>query len=79
MAEDLLRSRRPNSSPMDSDYVFASPKKGKQPYRPDGPMKRYIKPAAREAGINKTVSWHTFRHLNATRIAGSRWMSTPRR
>jgi len=29
-------------------------------------MKRYIRPVAREAGINKNIGWHTFRHSFAT-------------
>jgi integrase len=29
-------------------------------------MKRYIKPVAREAGINKNIGWHTFRHSFGT-------------
>jgi len=40
--------------------------KGKQPYWPDNLMKRYIKPAARRVGINKTIGWHTFRHSFGT-------------
>jgi site-specific recombinase XerD len=52
---------------MDSDYVFASPTmKGKQPYWPDNLMKRYIKPVAHKAGINKNIGWHTFRHSFGT-------------
>jgi integrase len=48
-------------------YVFASPTmKGKQPYWPDNLMKRYIKPVARKAGINKNIGWHTFRHSFGT-------------
>jgi len=67
MAEDLLRWRRQSPYPMDSDYVFASPTmKGKQPYWPDNLMKRYIKPVAHKAGINKNIGWHTFRHSFGT-------------
>jgi len=67
MAEDLLRWRRQSPYQMDSDYVFASPTmKGKQPYWPDNLMKRYIKPVARKAGINKNIGWHTFRHSFGT-------------
>ena len=29
-------------------------------------MKRYIKQVAREAGINKNIGWHTFRHSFGT-------------
>jgi len=67
MAEDLLRWRRQSPYPMDSDYVFASPTmRGTQPYWPDNLMKRYIRPVAREAGINKNIGWHTFRHSFGT-------------
>jgi integrase len=67
MAEDLLRWRRKSPYPMDEDYVFASPaKKGKQPYWPDNLMKRYVKPVALKAGINKNIGWHTFRHSFGT-------------
>ncbi|MEO7028141.1 MAG: site-specific integrase [Acidobacteriaceae bacterium] len=67
MAEDLLRWRRQSPYPMDDDWIFASPTmKGKQPYWPDNLMKRYIKPVARDAGINKNIGWHTFRHSFGT-------------
>jgi integrase len=67
MAEDLLRWRKLCPYPMDSDWVFASPTmQGKQPYWPDNLMKRYIKPAARQLGINKNIGWHTFRHSFGT-------------
>jgi len=53
--------------PLDSDWVFASPTmKGKQPYWPDNLLKRYIKPAAKKAGIHKNIGWHTFRHSFGT-------------
>jgi len=67
MAEDLLRWRKTCAYPMESDWVFASPTmKGKQPYWPDNLMKRYIKPAAKKAGIHKNIGWHTFRHTFGT-------------
>jgi integrase len=67
MAEDLRRWRRQSPYPMPDDWVFASPSmKGKQPYWPDNLMKRYIKPAARRAGIQKNIGWHTFRHSFGT-------------
>jgi integrase len=61
MAEDLLQWRKRSPYPMQDDWVFASPTmKGEQPYRPDNLMKRYIKPAAKKAGIDKNIGWHTF-------------------
>ena len=60
MAGDLLRWRKTCAYPQDSDWVFASPTmKGKQLYWPDNLMKRYIKPAAKKAGIHKNVGWQT--------------------
>jgi integrase len=67
MAEDLLRWRRMTPYPMPGDWIFASPTmKGKQPYWPDNLMRRYIRPAARRAGIHKDLGWHTFRHTFGT-------------
>jgi integrase len=67
MAEDLLRWRRISPYPMPGDWIFASPTmRGKQPYWPDNLMKRYIRPAARKAGIHKQIGWHTFRHTFGT-------------
>jgi integrase len=67
MAEDLLQWRRMSPYPMPHDWVFASPTmKGKQPYWPDNLIKRYIRPVAQKAGIQKRVGWHTFRHSFGT-------------
>jgi len=67
MAEDLLRWRRSSPYPLMSDWVFASPHmRGTQPYWPDNLMKRYIRAAARKAGIHKNIGWHTFRHIFGT-------------
>jgi len=67
MAQDLLEWRRTSPYPMPHDWVFASPTmKGKQPYWPDNLMKRYIRPVAQKAGIQKRVGWHTFRHSFGT-------------
>src|ERR1035438_6750609 len=69
MAEDLLEWRRMSPYPMPHDWVFASPTmKGKQPYWPDNLMKRYIRPVAQKAGIQKRVGWHTFRHSFGTSL-----------
>ncbi len=67
MAEDLLRWQRMSPYPMPNDWVFASPTmRGKQPYWPDNLMKRYIRPVACKAGIQKRIGWHTFRHTFGT-------------
>jgi len=49
------------------DYIFGSPDMhGTQPYWPENLMRRYIKPAAMRAGIDKRIGWHSFRRTLAT-------------
>ena len=53
------------------DWVFASPKmNGKQPYWPETPLKCFVQPAAKRAGITKALGWHTFRRTFATLLKG---------
>lgn len=55
--------RKQTAYAADSDWIFASPaKEGKTPYWPDSVLEKIVKPAAKLAGITKTVGWHTFRH-----------------
>ncbi len=50
-----------------ADWVFASPEmKGKQPLWPENILRRYIRPAAVRAGIQKRIGFHTFRHSFGT-------------
>ena len=54
------------------DWVFASPhNKGKQPYWPETPLRCFVPPAAKRAGIKKTLGWHTFRRTFATLLKHS--------
>jgi integrase len=54
------------------DWVFASPQKsGKQPYWPETPLRCFVQPAAKRAGITKTLGWHTFRRTFATLLSHS--------
>jgi len=40
------------------DWVFASPKMhGMQPYWPETPLRRYVKPTATRLGIAKQIGW----------------------
>lgn len=49
------------------DWVFASPHmKGKQPYWPGTLWRYYGRPAVKRAGVNKHVSYHTFRRTFGT-------------
>jgi integrase len=49
------------------DWVFASPHTdGKFPYWGQAILHRYLRPTARELGIEKRFGWHTFRHTYST-------------
>jgi integrase len=64
-----VRIMRPINRGADSDWVWASPQKcGRQPLWLATVMRYYIQPAARRAGINKKIGWHTFRHTFSTLI-----------
>jgi integrase len=55
-----------------NDWVFASPDaKGKVPLWPCGVMQTHVRAAVRDAGITKSVGWHTFRHSYATLLKGN--------
>jgi len=69
LADVLLgwRGRCPYNK--DADYIFASPdKNGSQPYWPNAAMEDHIRPAAKRAGIQKRLGWHTLRHTHGTLI-----------
>jgi len=54
------------------DWVFASPaSRGEQPYWANTLLARHIRPAAADAGITKTIGWHTFRRTFATLLQSS--------
>jgi integrase len=68
VAHDLLAWYAVTPYKKPSDYVWATDanragaKRGKQPVWLSTVMRDYIQPAARKVGINKKMSWHTFRH-----------------
>jgi len=54
------------------DWIFASPRKGgKEPYWPGTVLAKIVQPAARRAGIQKKVGWHTFRHTYSTLLVAN--------
>ena len=67
VCEELLiwREQSPYRSP--EDWVFASRHShGVQPYWGQSILHKYLRPAARELGIEKQFGWHTFRHTYST-------------
>lgn len=49
------------------DWVFASKRhRGRKPIWGQAILRRYIRPAAQRAGIEKRFGWHTFRHTYST-------------
>ena len=60
-----------------SDYVWATDanragaKRGKQPVWLSTVMRDYIQPIARSLGIEKKMSWHTFRHTFSSILKGN--------
>lgn len=72
LVEALQLVRQSSIYDRPGDWIFASPQsKGKAPLWPCGVMDRHIRPAVKAAGINKNVSWHTFRHSYATLLKGN--------
>lgn len=72
LARDLRAWREQTPYREPSDWVFATDsrragaKRGKQPFWLSTIMRYHIQPKARELGITKKVSWHTFRHTYST-------------
>ena len=70
LAEVLLQWREQSLYRADGDWMFASEQTGgRTPIWLDVALERHIRPAAKDAGINKRIGWHTFRRSLATIIA----------
>ena len=69
LADVLLGWRRRCPYNQDADYIFGSPDKNStQPYWPNAAMEDYVRPAAKQAGIQKRIGWHTLRHAYGTLV-----------
>ena len=67
LASSLLSWREQTSYAGSKDWIFASPSAlGRKPYWPDAVLKRHVLPAAKRAGIDKRIGWHSFRRTLAT-------------
>ncbi|HEY3989451.1 MAG TPA: site-specific integrase [Acidobacteriaceae bacterium] len=67
LAQALLSWRQLASFTRATDWVFASPfDSGQMPYWAGTVMQKVVQPAAKKAGIQKRIGWHTFRRTTAT-------------
>ena len=69
IAQVLITWRQESTYTTPDDWVWASTQMaGKQPLWLSTIMRYYIQPAARRAGIDEKIGWHTFRHTFSTVI-----------
>lgn len=67
LADALMRWRKHCTYIKPEDWVFASKRyRGRRPYWGQAILRKYIRPAAQRAGIQKRFGWHTFRHTYST-------------
>ena len=77
VAHELLAWHAVTPYKKPSDYVWATDanragaKRGKQPVWLSTVMRDYIQPMARKLGIQKKMSWHTFRHTFSSILKGN--------
>jgi len=71
LAHTLLELRAQSLYRAPEDWIFASPSVGgRSPLWMDNILNRYVRPAARAAGITKKrIGWHTFRRSLASLLA----------
>ena len=70
--EQLQAWRSKTDYALASDWVFASDRVfGKMPIWANPSLAKVLQPAARRAGITKTIGWHTFRHTYSSLLAES--------
>ena len=67
VCEALVKWKEQSAYRQPEDWVFASRHShGKQPYWGQAILHKYLRPAARELGIETQFGWHTFRHTYST-------------
>jgi len=67
VCEALVRWKEQSIYRQPEDWVFASRHShGKQPYWGQAILHKYLRPAARELGVETRFGWHTFRHTYST-------------
>jgi integrase len=69
LADVLSSWRRRRLYNQDGDFILGSPDThGSQPYWPNAGMEDHIRSAAKRAGIQKRIGWHTLRHTFGTLV-----------
>jgi hypothetical protein len=67
LAENLAQWQERSGSRKSEDWVFPSRRdRGRKPCWGHAILRRYIRPAAKNQGIEKRIGWHTFRRTYAT-------------
>ena len=67
LAESLAQWRERSVNRKSEDWVFPSRRyRGRKPCWGHAILRRYIRPAAKNQGIEKRIGWHTFRRTYAT-------------
>ena len=67
VAEALVKWKEQSTYRQPEDWVFASHHShGVQPYWGQSILHKYLRPAARELGVETQFGWHTFRHTYST-------------
>ena len=67
LADALMQWRKHCTYIKPEEWVFASKRyRGRRPYWGQAILRKYIRPAAQRAGIQKRFGWHTFRHTYST-------------
>jgi integrase len=67
LADALSEWRKLCAYTKPDDWVFASRRyRGRRPYWGQAILRKYVRPVAQSAGIQKCIGWHTFRHTYST-------------
>ena len=72
LAEVLWKWRLTTPFNRMEDWVFASPRNnGQKPYLPGMLIRWHLRPAAKRAGVEGNIGWHTFRRTVATLLVAN--------
>ena len=81
LAATLVQWQERSTNRKSEDWVFASRRyRGRKPCWGHAILRRYIRPAAKNQGIEKRIGWHTFRrqtHATLLRSVGTEFKVKP--